>query len=69
MERAKFDFPLPKAIEDMIDELEVAVENKVLYVDCIQDEIRSLAHGYTGAGLTEEQAEQIIEYYCRVRWC
>lgn len=69
MERAKFDFPLPKAIEDMIDELEVAVENKVLYVDCIQDEIRSLAHGYTDAGLTEEQAEQIIDYYCRVRWC
>ena len=69
MERAKFDFLLPKAIEDMIDELEVAVENKVLYVDCIQDEIRSLAHGYTDAGLTEEQAEQIIDYYCRVRWC
>lgn len=69
MERAKFDFPLPKAIEDMIDELEVAVDNKVLYVDCIQDEIRSLAHGYTDAGLTEEQAEQIIDYYCRVRWC
>ena len=69
MERAKFDFLLPKAIEDMIDELEVAVEHKVLYVDCIQDEIRSLAHGYTDAGLTEEQAEQIIDYYCRVRWC
>lgn len=69
MERAKFDFLLPKAIEDMIGELEVAVENKVLYVDCIQDEIRSLAHGYTDVGLTEEQAEQIIDYYCRVRWC
>lgn len=69
MERAKFDFPLPKAIDDMIDELEVAVENRVSYVDCIQDEIRSLAHGYTDAGLTEEQAEEIIDYYCRVRWC
>ena len=26
------------------------------------------AHGCTDAGLTEEQAEEIIDYYCRRRW-
>lgn len=69
MERANFDFTLPYGLEKMIDELETAVNNKVLYVDCIQDEIRSLAHGYTDRGLTEEQAEEVIDYYCRRRWC
>ena len=68
MEKPNFDFVLPDGIVKMVSELEQAVKEKKLYVDCIQDEIRSLAHGYTDAGLTEEQAEEVIDFYCRKRF-
>lgn len=42
MKRAIFDFKLPQAIEDMINELETAVNEKSLHCDLYQDEIRSL---------------------------
>jgi hypothetical protein len=57
-----------------IDALEEGVRNNVSCIDCLQDEVRSSAHGCTdgayenGGGLTEEQAEEIITYYCRRRW-
>ena len=40
------------------------VELKTSYKDCLQDENRSSAHIVTDYGLTEEQAEEIIDYYC-----
>jgi len=63
-----FGFSLPAGLLKMVEELNNAIKIDASYIDCIQDEIRSLAHGYTDAGLTEEQAEQVIDYYCRRRW-
>lgn len=53
-----------------IDALEEGVKNEVSYVDCLQDEVRGSAHGVTGGenGITKDQAEEIIDYYCRRRW-
>lgn len=53
-----------------IDALEEGVKNEVSYVDCLQDEVRGSAHGVTGGenGITEDKAEEIIDYYCRRRW-
>lgn len=68
----KTDFPIPEMLQRDIDALEEGVKNHVSYIDCLQDEIRSSAHGVTGdpeAGwITEDQAEEIITYYCRRRW-
>lgn len=66
----KTSYKIPPMLQHDIDELQKGVENNVLYVDCLQDEVRSSAHGCTGgeSGLTEEQAEEIITYYCRRRW-
>lgn len=64
MERAEFDFELPEQLEDMIDELEKAIEEKATYIDCIQDEIRSLSRLLDD----DDKEDQIIEYYCRRRW-
>lgn len=66
----KTDFKIPPMLQHDIDGLRSAVENDELCVDCWQDEIRGSAHGCTGglSGLTEEQAEIIIDYYCRRRW-
>jgi hypothetical protein len=67
-------YPIPRLLQHDIDALEEGVKKHVLYVDCLQDEVRSSAHGCTGGtyetggGLTEEQAEEIITYYCRRRW-
>ena len=55
-------------MEEMIDRLEECVQNHDLIIDCVQDEIRSLAHGYTDVYWDEDKAEEIIDYYCRVRW-
>lgn len=69
-EELKTDYPIPPLLQHDIDGLREAVENDRLCVDCWQDEIRGSAHGVTGGenGLTEEQAEEIIDYYCRRRW-
>ena len=66
----KTDFKIPPMLQHDIAGLREAVENDELCVDCWQDEIRGSAHGCTGGpgGLTEEQAELIIDYYCRRRW-
>lgn len=63
-----FDFKMPRIIADWIDELEIAINKKALHIDCIQDEIRACAHGCTDGEINEEQAEEIITYYCRRRW-
>ena len=66
----KTDYAIPPMLQRDIDGLKHAVENDELVIDCWQDEIRGSAHGCTGGenGLTEEQAEEIITYYCRRRW-
>ena len=66
----KTSFRIPEKLQEDIDALEEGVRNEVSYVDCLQDEISSMAHGVTDAedGITEEQAEEIIDYYCRRRW-
>ena len=66
----KTDYPIPELLQKDIDALQKGVEEGVLYIDCLQDEVRGSAHGVTGGkdGLTEEQAEEIITYYCRRRW-
>lgn len=66
----KTDYKIPEMLQRDIDALQEGVEKGVLYVDCLQDEVRSSAHGCTDGedGLTEEQAEEIITYYCRRRW-
>lgn len=69
-EELKVDFKIPKMLQNDIDGLKKAVENNELCIDCWQDEIRGSAHGVTDGenGITEEQAELIIDYYCRRRW-
>jgi hypothetical protein len=66
----KTDFPIPAKLQREIDALREGVEKDASYVDCLQDEVRGSAHGCTDGpeGLTEEQAEEIIDYYCRRRW-
>jgi len=65
----KTEYVIPAMLQHDIDGLRQAVENNELCIDCWQDEIRGSAHGCTGEdGLTEEQAEEIIDYYCRRRW-
>lgn len=66
--RKDFGVCMPPSMEEMIDRLEECVQNHDLIIDCVQDEIRSLAHGYTDVYWDEEKAEEIIDYYCRVRW-
>ena len=39
--RLKTSYPLPKLLENAIDELENGVKNNVSYIDCLQDEIRA----------------------------
>lgn len=65
----KTSFPIPEKLQEDIDALEDGVRNEVSYVDCLQEELRSMAHGVTGEDvLTEEQADEIIDYYYRRRW-
>lgn len=58
-----FDFNIPKEIEECIVKLENALKNEPLDVDLYQDEIRQLAHAYVDNGLTEEEANELINYY------
>lgn len=69
-QQLKTSYKIPEMLQRDIDALEEGVRNEVSYVDCLQDEVRGSAHGVTDGedGLTEEQAEEIIDYYCRKRW-
>lgn len=60
----KVNFPLPKQLQQDIDALEEGVKNKVLYVDCLQNEVQSSARMLTD----EDQESMIIDYYCKRRW-
>lgn len=60
----KVDFDIPELLQKDIDALEEGVRNNVLYVDCLQDEVR----GSSRTLGNEEQENIIIDYYCRKRW-
>lgn len=66
----KSEYNIPPMLQNDIDALQKGVEENDLFVDCLQDAVRQSAHGCTDGenGLTEEQAEEIITYYCRRRW-
>lgn len=69
-QQLKTAYKIPEMLQRDIDALEECVKNEVSYVDCLQDEVRGSAHGVTGGEncITEDQAEEIIDYYCRRRW-
>ena len=69
-QQLKTAYKIPEMLQRDIDALEEGVKNEVSYVDCLQDEVRGSAHGVTGGenGITEDQDEEIIDYYCRRRW-
>lgn len=68
--RAEFDFPIPKLVQQSIDDLEDAVLNDSLSVDCYLQEFRANVHGCTDGeeGMTEEQGEELIDYYYRRKY-
>ena len=66
--RKDFNVETPPLLEEALEQLEQAIKEQSLHIDCIQDEIRSLAHGYTDLYWDEETAEAMIDYYCRRRW-
>lgn len=69
-QQLKTAYKIPEMLQRDIDAIEEGVKNEVSYVGCLQDEVRGSAHGVTGGknGITEDQAEEIIDYYCRRRW-
>lgn len=68
--RKEFDFPLPEEVETAITNLESAVLNNSTLLDCYLEELRSFVHFNTGGEdeLTEEQGEEVIDYYYRRRY-
>ncbi len=68
--RKKFDFPVPDEVEMAITNLENAVLTNSTLFDCYLEEFRAVVHWNTGGdkGLTEEQGEELIDYYYRRRY-
>lgn len=68
--RKNFDFPLPQEVETAIDNLENAVLTNSTLLDCYIEELRAFVHFNTDGedGLTEEQGEEVIDYYYRGRY-
>lgn len=68
--RKHFDFPIPQEVETAINNLENAVLTNSTLLDCYLEELRSFVHFNTDGedGLTEEQGEEIIDYYYRRRY-
>lgn len=68
--RKNFDFPIPDEVENCITNLENAVLTNSTLLDCYLEELRAFVHFNTDGedGLTEEQGEEIIDYYYRRRY-
>ena len=68
--RKKFDFHIPNEVENCINNLENAVLTNSTLLDCYLEELRAFVHFNTDSeeGLTEEQGEEIIDYYYRRRY-
>ena len=60
----KASFCIPEKLQEDIDAIEEGVRNEVSYVDCLQEELHSMAPGVTDAedGFTKERVEEIIDY-------
>lgn len=65
--RKKFDFDIPDVIENAIRELEDDVIND-RYFDISIELLRCAVHECQDMEITEEQGEEIIDYYYRRRW-
>lgn len=65
-----FDFPIPQEIQTAIDNLRNAVLEDSLLFDCYLEEFRAFVHFNTDGedGVTEEQGEELIDYYYRRRY-
>lgn len=68
--RKEFDFSVPEEVEKAITNLENAVLTESTLLDCYIEEFRAVVHWNTGGddGLTEEQGEELIDYYYRRRY-
>lgn len=66
----QFDFFIPKEIEAAIDNIKKAVLSNSTLLDCYLEEFRAVVHWNTDGeeGLTEEQGEELIDYYYRRRY-
>jgi hypothetical protein len=61
---ADFDFELPKPLESAIHDLENAIEQHSMLIDCYQDEIRSCSRYLDD----EDKENKVIDFFCRRRW-
>lgn len=68
--RKKFNFTIPAEVKEAIDNLEQAVITDSSLFDCYLEEFRAKVHWNTEGeeGLTEEQGEELIDYYYRRRY-
>lgn len=66
----QFDFPIPEEVKTAIHNLKDAVLSDSTLLDCYLEEFRAYVHWNTGGedGLTEEQGEELIDYYYRRRY-
>ncbi len=68
--RKRFSFYIPSEVEKAITNLENAVLTDSTLLDCYLEEFRAIVHWNTGGedGLTEEQGEELIDYYYRRKY-
>lgn len=66
----EFDFPIPREIQTAIENLKKAVLENSTLLDCYLEEFRAFVHFNTDGedGVTEEQGEELIDYYYRRRY-
>lgn len=66
----KFDFSIPEEVQTAIRNLKEAVLSNSTLLDCYIEEFRAVVHWNTGGDdqLTEEQGEELIDYYYRRRY-
>ena len=66
----QFNFPIPQEIKTAIENLKKAVLNNSTLLDCYLEEFRAIVHWNTDGedGITEEQGEELIDYYYRRRY-
>ena len=64
------DFPIPEEVQMAIQNLKKAVVTNSLLLDCYIEELRAVVHWNTDGenGLTEEQGEELIDYYYRRKY-
>ena len=63
-ERLDLGYELPRQLEQAINELEEGVLNNVLYIDCLQDEVRSCSRFLED----DDDMNRVIDFYCRRRY-